>query len=56
MLFAVNLSPMQFKRGGLPKVIATIHLQTGLAPHRLELEITEGVLIDNSSRASSHRP
>lgn len=50
---AVNLSPMQFKRGDLPRVIHTILLETGLAPHRLELEITEGVLIDDFSRATS---
>jgi diguanylate cyclase (GGDEF)-like protein/PAS domain S-box-containing protein len=42
---AVNLSPVQFQRGDLAKLIHEILLQTGLAPSRLELEITEGVLI-----------
>jgi diguanylate cyclase (GGDEF)-like protein/PAS domain S-box-containing protein len=50
---AVNLSPVQFKHGDLPRMVHTILLETGLAPNRLELEITESVLIDNSSRALS---
>jgi diguanylate cyclase (GGDEF)-like protein len=49
----VNLSPVQFRYGDLPNLIHTILLQTGLAPHRLELEITEGVLINDSARALS---
>jgi diguanylate cyclase (GGDEF)-like protein/PAS domain S-box-containing protein len=50
---AVNVSPLQFRYGDLPALVHTILLDTGLAPHRLELEITEGVFIDDFSRAIS---
>ena len=47
----VNLSPLQFKQTDLPKTVARILAESGLAPDRLELEITEGVLIDDDARA-----
>ena len=50
---AVNVSPIQFHHGDLPGLVHTILLETGLAPARLELEITEGVLINDFSRAVS---
>jgi diguanylate cyclase (GGDEF)-like protein/PAS domain S-box-containing protein len=50
---AVNLSPVQFQHGDLPGKVHAILLETGLAAHRLELEITEGVLIGDFSRALS---
>ena len=50
---AVNLSPVQFRHGDLPKLVHEILLETGLAPKRLELEITEGVLIDDFERTVS---
>jgi diguanylate cyclase (GGDEF)-like protein len=50
---AVNLSPIQFRRNDLPQLVLSILLETGLSPCRLELEITEGVLIDDFSRALS---
>ena len=50
---AVNLSPIQFHHGDLPGLVHSILLETGLSPGRLELEITEGVLIGDFSRASS---
>ena len=50
---AVNVSPLQFRYGDLPALVHTILIETGLAPHRLELEITEGVFIDDFSRAIS---
>ena len=48
---AVNLSPSQFQYGDLPSLVHEILLETGLAPSRLELEITEGVLIGDFTRA-----
>ncbi len=48
---AVNLSPAQFKQRDLASSIATILARTGLPPGRLELEITEGILIDDAERA-----
>ena len=50
---AVNISPVDFRHGDLPRLVHSILLETGLAPRRLELEITEGVLIDDLSRAVS---
>jgi diguanylate cyclase (GGDEF)-like protein len=48
---AVNLSSVQFRHGDLPSVVHSILLETGLVPQRLELEITESVLIDDLARA-----
>jgi diguanylate cyclase (GGDEF)-like protein/PAS domain S-box-containing protein len=50
---AVNLSPVQFQHGDLPGMVHAVLLETGLAANRLELEITEGVLIGDFSRALS---
>ena len=47
---AVNLSPAQFMHGDVVNVVHSILLETGLAPGRLELEITEGVLIEDFDR------
>jgi diguanylate cyclase (GGDEF)-like protein len=46
---AANLSPVQFRRGNLVEVIAGILAESGLAPQRLILEITESVLMQGSS-------
>ena len=48
---AVNLSPVQVQAGDLERSIHQILLETGLAPTRLEVEITEGVLIGDFTRA-----
>jgi len=53
LLVAVNLSPIQFKHGDLPGLVHAILFETGLAANRLELEITESVLIDDFSRGLS---
>jgi diguanylate cyclase (GGDEF)-like protein/PAS domain S-box-containing protein len=47
---AVNLSPAQFTHGDLVGLVHSILLETGLTPGRLELEITEGVLIEDFDR------
>jgi diguanylate cyclase (GGDEF)-like protein/PAS domain S-box-containing protein len=47
---AVNLSPVQFTQGDLVGLVHSILLETGLQPARLELEITEGVLIEDFER------
>jgi diguanylate cyclase (GGDEF)-like protein/PAS domain S-box-containing protein len=49
----VNLSPVQFRQGDLPELIADVLEDTGLRPDRLELEITETVLIRDRKRAST---
>ena len=47
---AVNLSPVQFMHGDLVGLVHSILLETGLSPSRLELEVTEGVLIRDFDR------
>ena len=42
---AVNLSPAQFKSVRLSQSVMLALASSGLSPHRLELEITEGVLL-----------
>jgi len=53
LIIAVNVSPIQFHHGDLPSLVHSILLETGLAPARLTLEITEGILINDFSRAVS---
>jgi predicted signal transduction protein with EAL and GGDEF domain len=50
---AVNLSPIQFRHGDLVGLVHSVLLDTGLAPARLELEITEGVLVEDFARGVS---
>jgi diguanylate cyclase (GGDEF)-like protein/PAS domain S-box-containing protein len=50
MQVAVNLSPAQFMHGDVVGLVHSILLETGLSPGRLELEITEGVLIEDFDR------
>ena len=48
---AVNVSPIQFKSETLPLKVAAALAETGLDPRRLELEITEAVLIADDDAA-----
>jgi diguanylate cyclase (GGDEF)-like protein len=50
---AINLSPIQFQHGDVVGLVHQILLETGLTPGRLVLEITEGALIGEFSRAVS---
>jgi len=45
---AVNLSPVQFKQAELFDVIREALKKSGLAPQRLEIEITESVLLEQA--------
>ncbi|SOE94756.1 diguanylate cyclase (GGDEF) domain-containing protein [Burkholderia sp. D7] len=45
---SVNLSAAQFQGDGLVDTVASALRESGLAPHRLELEITESMLLDNT--------
>ncbi|WP_247816275.1 EAL domain-containing protein [Bradyrhizobium sp. 40] len=49
---AVNISAAQFRRENLETQVKRALRESGLAPARLELEITEGVLIEDVGRAS----
>jgi len=46
---AVNLSPMQFRARGLAAMVTSALAATGLAPHRLELEVTESALLEDDA-------
>jgi diguanylate cyclase (GGDEF)-like protein len=48
---AVNLSPMQFMQDDLVGAIERVLAETGLDPARLELEVTEGLLIKDAAGA-----
>jgi diguanylate cyclase (GGDEF)-like protein len=43
---AVNVSAVQFHRGGLNETILRALAESGLAPQRLEVEITESIFLD----------
>lgn len=45
---AVNLSALQFKDGFLAQNVEDVLKATGLPAHRLELEVTESMLIENT--------
>lgn len=47
---AVNLSPAQFRNPQLVETVLDALAAAGLPPHRLELEITEGVLLLDEDR------
>jgi len=46
---AVNLSPIQFRQSDFFDLIRSVLVATSLPGHRLELEITEGVLIADTN-------
>ncbi len=48
---AVNLSPVQCAHADLARLVHAILLETGLAPSRLELEITESTIIADKTRS-----
>ncbi len=54
---AVNLSPVQFKSRDLVPAVLNALAASGLAPERLELEITESVLLqdNDATLATLHR-
>ena len=45
---AVNLSPQQFQSNQIVKTVIDALSKSGLAPNRLELEITEGLFMENT--------
>ena len=48
---SVNLSPIQVMQGDLPAEVARILVETGLEPSRLDLEVTEGLLLKDADAA-----
>ena len=47
LFVALNLSPVQFRTAGFAERVLEIIRETGVRPEQLELEVTEGVLIDD---------
>jgi len=50
---AVNVSPIQFGNPAFPTLVMNALAKTGLAPQRLELEITESVFLDDSGNTDA---
>ena len=48
---AINLSPSEIRRGGVVERLADILARTGLPPQHLEIEITEGGLMESGMGA-----
>ena len=48
---AVNVSSRLFSRGSLDQRVAQVLQRTGLAPHCLELEVTESAVMDDPDQA-----
>lgn len=48
---AVNVSTVQFRRPGFVETVEAVLRETGLPAHRLELEITESVMVEDEAAA-----
>ncbi|MFX5574585.1 EAL domain-containing protein, partial [Acinetobacter baumannii] len=44
----VNVSPLQFRNSGFASIVFQALGRSGLAPNRLEIEITESVFLDGA--------
>ncbi len=47
---AVNVSPRQFMEENFSQIVQTVLIETGLDPAKLELEITENLLVENAQQ------
>ena len=45
---SVNMSPVQFRTRNVPLMVARVLASTGLDPRRLDLELTESIVMDDS--------
>lgn len=45
---AVNFSPIQFRDEAVVELVKSMITRTGIAPETLEIELTEGVMLENS--------
>jgi diguanylate cyclase (GGDEF)-like protein len=50
---AINVSPLQFRRADFAELVERILTETGFDPARLELELTESVLLGNVDTAEA---
>ncbi|MCV0350738.1 MAG: EAL domain-containing protein [Nitratireductor sp.] len=51
LMIAVNVSAVQLHSVNFPQTVHRVLLETGLSPHRLEIEITETALVRDMHRA-----
>lgn len=51
-MIAVNLSALQFRRGGIENTVAEALETSGLDPSMLELELTESILIGDTENVA----
>jgi diguanylate cyclase (GGDEF)-like protein len=51
-MMAVNVSPVQLRDEGFPARVFALLSETGMRPADLELEITEGILLEDSGTAT----
>jgi diguanylate cyclase (GGDEF)-like protein len=52
VVVAVNVSSLQIERPDFVETVMAVVGETGLAPHRLQIEITESILLRNSEATS----
>ncbi|MBM1172790.1 putative bifunctional diguanylate cyclase/phosphodiesterase [Microvirga arabica] len=52
LFISVNLSPVQFRIDGFAERVMEVVRETGVDPRRIELEITEGVLLDDGGQTA----
>ena len=52
LTMSVNVSALQLLRGEFPEVVERVLSETGLAPHLLELELTESVIMGNAAQTA----
>jgi diguanylate cyclase (GGDEF)-like protein len=50
LFIAVNLSPTQIRSSGFAERVLAILKESGTDPHRIELEVTEGVLLNDDNQ------
>lgn len=50
---AVNISPIQFRLPNIADAIRTIVLDAGVRPQQIELEVTEGILVEDNESVKS---
>jgi diguanylate cyclase (GGDEF)-like protein/PAS domain S-box-containing protein len=53
LVMAVNISAVQFRQPQLPELVAEVLASSGLAPQWLELEITEGMVMEDILSATT---
>ncbi len=53
LFMSVNVSPLQFLNPAFTDTVEKILRNTGMEPQRLEIEVTEGLIIDNTDRVAN---